>query len=155
MKGLGLICLVLTAYFVSRAYSRFRQHRYEELEAYCRLLGGVREDILVYRTFRAQGGLRDDPVLCRLGYRGEENVTEDLMGTLSRMSLFPSEKKILTDILHTFGEGNLESEIEKVEKILDNVKIILQKEEKEGKKSVDTVRIVLFTVALSLVIILL
>ena len=68
------------------------------------------------------------------------------------MKLLRSEKESLIESLRTLGEGNLESENEKIDNLIENVKNALQKEEKEGKKSVDTLRIVLFTVVLSLVI---
>ena len=155
MKLGGLICLLLVAYFLSRAYRNFREERLCELEAFSRALGVVRENVQVYHTFRPLPCTEEIAPLVRLGFRGEEDVISDLLAVVPKMNLLPEEKKKFSQMLHTLGDGNLESEKEKVENIIKNVKSVLQKEEKEGKTSVDTVRIVLFTIALALVILLL
>ena len=155
MKIMGMICLLLVAWFVVRAYRQFREVRLHELEALVHVLSVVREDIGVYHTFRPIALTEELAPLSRLGFLGCEDVGEELRSVLPRMNLSPREKKRLFESLGKLGEGNLQSETQKVENIIENVKNMLQKEEEEGRKSVDTLRIVLFTVILSLVIILL
>ena len=155
LKISGLICLVLVAYLISKGYRRFREERFLELEAFYRVLLRVKEDIRVYHSFRRVEPLEEFAPLLPLGFEGKSDVAGDLLGVVLHMNLLTKEKKMLSASLHTLGDGNLESEMEKIENIIENVKGILQKEEKDGKKSVDTFRIVLFTVVLSLVILLL
>ncbi len=155
MKISGLLCLVLVAYFISRAYSQYREQRLGEVDALYRVLLCVREDIRLFHTFRPLKNIEEYQALVKIGFVGKEDVQSDLLTVIPKMNLLSGEKKMLEDVLSTFGEGNVESEMEKVEKLIYNVNNILQKEEKEGKKSRDTVRIVLFTIALSLVILLL
>ena len=155
VKMMGLCALVLVAYFVVRAYRGFREQRLRQLVALHSVLSQVRENIRVYHTFRIIPRSEENAPLVALGYEGEEDVSRDLCRVVPRMNLLLRERRFLLESLRTLGEGNLDSECEKIENIIENVKNALQKEEKEGKKSVDTLRIVLFTVVLSLVILLL
>ena len=152
VKVMGLCSLVLSAYFAWRLYRRFREERLAELGALAKALGCVRENIRVYHTFRPIPLREELSPLAAIGFRGDTDVSEDLSRVVLRMKLLRSEKESLIESLRTLGEGNLESENEKIDNLIENVKNALQKEEKEGKKSVDTLRIVLFTVVLSLVI---
>ena len=155
LKITGLVCLVLLAHFLSLGYSRFRQTRLYQVDALLRLLLQLREDIQVYHTFRSPWENETFSPLFSLGLGGEGDLRQRLGRVISNMTLFSQEKKTLLKSLHHIGEGNIQSEVEKLETMIDNVKSILQNEEKEGKKSSETVRIVLFTIALALVIILL
>ena len=155
MKIAGLICLLLATWWICRAYGNYREERYRQLQEFFRILHKVGEDIAVYHTFRPCKDTEDYPLLRDLGFVGKEDVADDLLGVVPRLYLKGDEKKNICDVLSSLGEGNLQSETNKIEKMIDNVKIILQKEEQDGKKSVDTVRIALFTIALSLVIVLL
>ena len=146
---------MLVAFFVTRAYRSFRETRRLELRALLCALTLVRENIKVYHSFQRVELTEELSPLVRLGFEGREDVSTDLSAVLLRMNLLSRERKMLLNSLRTLGEGNLKSETEKVENLIENVKNMLQKEEKEGKKSVDTLRIVLFTVVLSFIIILL
>ena len=155
VKICGLICLVLVAYFISRAYAAFRAQRRSELDALCRVLLCMKEDIEVYQTFRPISMREEFLPLSVIGFSGGKDPAGELLSVVSRMNLLPAEKTSFSEILARLGEGSVQSEKEKLDNLLEKVNCCLQKEESDGKKSVDTVRIVLFTVALALVIILL
>ena len=112
----------------------------------------LEEEMQLYHTARGPRPLCDYESLVHLGLRGERPFAEELLGALDKMALLGSEKQKLKDFCSRFGEGNLETEQIKLRNIIENVKTNLQKEENEGKKSVDTVRIVAFTVTLCIVI---
>ncbi len=155
IKICGLICLVLVAYFISKAYGTFRSARWSELEALQRVLLCMKEDIHVYQTFRPIPMNEAFLPLSALGFCGKEDIAGELLCVVSRMNLLVKEKTSFSEILSHLGEGSVESEKEKIDNLINKVNYCLQIEENDGKKSVDTVRIVLFTVALALVIIML
>ncbi len=155
MKYLGLLCLLLFAFFLTEEYRRFRQRRRAQLDALLRYLVAIRDGVSVYRVAKMPTDLSSYEALCRIGLTHAENAVTALSPTLAHMAISKEEREKLEEFLKSFGDGNVETEQHKLKKIIENVKMILQKEEKEGKKSVETVRIVVFVAVLSFVIILL
>ena len=155
VKICGLICLVLVAYFITKAYASFRRERWSELEALHRVLLYMKEDIHVYQTFRPIPMREEFLPLTVLGFCGKGDIAGELLSVVCRMNLLAKEKMVFSESLVHLGEGSVESEKEKLDNLIYKVNHCLQIEENDGKKSVETVRIVLFTVALALVIIML
>lgn len=152
MKYVALVALLALCYLLCEEYRRFRVKRRQQLDALSGYLLAIEEEVKLYRTARGPRDLSPYESLVRLGLEADRPFAEVLASVLEKMLLFESEKEKIKEFCKDFGAGNLETEQMKLKNIIENVKMILQKEESEGKKSVDTVRIVAFTVTLCLVI---
>lgn len=152
MKYILLISLLLLCYFLCEEYRRFRTRRREQLDALYRYLLCIAEEMTLYHTAKGPRTQEGYQALGCLGFEPERPFAEGLAAVVGRMALLESEKEKIKEFCEKFGEGNLKTEQLKLSVIIENVKNLLQKEESEGKKSVDTVRIVAFTVTLCLVI---
>ena len=152
MRYIALLALLLLSYLLCEEYRRFRARRKEELDALCRYLLVIEEEMKLYHTAKGPNDLSAYEALVRLGLGRDRPFAEQMPTVLSRAALLSSEKEKIKEFCFGFGTGNLETEQAKLCNIIENVKSTLQKEESEGKKSVDTVRIVAFTVVLCIVI---
>ena len=152
MKYIAFLVLLSLCYFLCEQYRRFREKRREQLDALWRYLVCIEEEMRLYGTARGPKELSAFASITVLGLEGKRPFCEELSHVLMHMALLESEKQKIKDFCKSFGDGNLKTEQEKLNIVTENVKSILQKEESEGKKSVQTVRIVAFTITLCLVI---
>ena len=152
MKYIALLGLLLLCYFLCEEYRRFRNKRLEQLDALCRYLGAIGEEMKLYGTARGPRDLSPYERLTQLGLASDTPFALALPDVIDGMALLNDEKRKIKEFCSEFGVGNLQTEQVKLQNIIENVNSNLQKEESEGKKSVQTMRIVAFTVTLCLVI---
>ena len=152
MKYAAFIALLCLCYFLCEEYRRFRARRREELDALYRYFLAIEEEMRLYHTAKGPQELSPYESLVRLGLSHGVPFAEQLPAVLSKAALLSMEKGKINAFCSEFGSGNVVTEEIKLSNMIKNVKNILQKEESDGKKSVDTVRIVAFTVTLCLVI---
>ena len=157
MKYIGILLVLLSAFFYSREYTRYMKKRLSECEGFLAFIAHMRIQVgcFLRPTKELSAGFSSEP-LSDSGFLYAlsecENIYEAYKKTESRLSLSKEERCILETLFSSVGEGYLDDGIKLIDSSFSAMEKLTEKLREECRKNIKLVCAISVTAALGLII---